>query len=85
MYRKADEKEGEGVGGAPPSRYDDGILLDYDPSGTISRNLLEYFHNILLTNRIATDPRTFLPEPSSQNLLDVTVYNSLLMVWTLLF
>ena len=49
----------------PPSRYDYGILLDYDPSGIISRNLLEYFQNILLlTNRIATDPRTFLPEPS---------------------
>ena len=64
------------MGEAPPFRYDYGILLDYDPSGTISRNLLEYFQNImLLTNRIATDPRT-----SSQNLLDDTVYDSLLMV-----
>ena len=31
------------MGEVPPSRYDYGILLDYDPSGTISRNLLEYF------------------------------------------
>ena len=53
------------MGEAPPSRYDYGMLLDYDPSGTISRNLLEYFQNILLlTNRIATDLRTFLPELS---------------------
>ena len=28
---------------APPSRYDYEILLNYDPSGTISRNLLELF------------------------------------------
>ena len=56
------------MGEAPPSRYDYGIILDYDPSGTISRNLLEYFQNILLlTDRIATDPRTFLPEPSRQH------------------
>ena len=66
------------MGEAPPSQYDYGILLDYDPSGTVSCNLLEYFQNILLlTNRIATDPRTF------QNLLDDTIYNSLLVVWTL--
>ena len=66
------------MGEAPPSQYDYGILLDYDPSGTLSRNLLEYFQNILLlTSRIATDPRTF------QNLLDDTIYNSLLVVWTL--
>ena len=53
------------MGEAPPSRYDYGILLDYDPFGTISRSLLEYFQNILLlTIRIATDPRTFLPEAS---------------------
>ena len=63
-------------GWARHNRLDYGILLDYDPSGTISRNLLEYFLNLLLlTNGIATDPRTFL--------LDDTVYNSLLMVWTL--
>ena len=31
------------MGEAPPSRYDYGILLDYDSSGTISRNLLEHF------------------------------------------
>ena len=54
------------MGEAPPSRYDYGIILDYDPSGLISRNLLEYFQNILLlTYRIATDPKTFLPEPFS--------------------
>ena len=29
-----------GVGEAPPSRYDYQILLDYDPFGTTSRNLL---------------------------------------------
>ena len=54
------------MGEAPPSLYDYQILLgDYEISGTISRNLLEHFQNILLlTNRIATDPRTFLPEPS---------------------
>ena len=53
------------MGEAPSSRYDYGILLDHDPSGTLSRNLLECFQNILLlTNRIATDPRTFLSEPS---------------------
>ena len=53
------------MGEASPSRYDYGMLLDYDPSGTLPRNLLEYFQNILLlTNRIATDPRTFLSEPS---------------------
>ena len=53
---------------APPSRYDYGILLDYDPSGTISRNRLKYFQNeLLLTSRIATDPRTFLPEPSRRH------------------
>ena len=53
------------MGEAPPSRYDYGILLDYDPSGTMSKNLLEYFQKIpLLTNRITTHPRTFLPEPS---------------------
>ena len=32
--RKVDEKEREGVGEAPPSRYDYGILQDYDHSGT---------------------------------------------------
>ena len=53
--------------GTTVSIRDYGILLDYDPSGTISRNLLEYFQSILLlTNRIATDPGTFLPEPSRQ-------------------
>ena len=53
------------MGETPPSRYDYGILQDYDSSGTVSRNLLEYFQNILLlTNRIATDPRTFLPDSS---------------------
>ena len=36
------------MGEASPSRYVYGTLLDYDPSGTISRNLLEYFQNILL-------------------------------------
>ena len=40
------------MGEAPLSRYDYEIPLDYDPSGTTSRNLLEYFQNILLlTNR----------------------------------
>ena len=59
---KVDEKEGEVVGEPPPSRYDYGTLLDYDPSGTISRNHLEYFQNILLlTNGTARDPTTFLP------------------------
>ena len=54
-----------GLDEAPPSRYDYGILLDYDPSETISRNLLEDFQNILLlTKRITTDPNIFLPEPS---------------------
>ena len=63
---------------APPSRYDYRILSDYDHSGTTSRNRLEYSENILLlTNRITTDR-----EPFFQNLLDDTVYNSLLMVWT---
>ena len=38
------------MGEAPPSRYDYEILLDYDPSGTMSRNLLETFQNILLLN-----------------------------------
>ena len=53
------------MGEAPPSWYDYGILLDYDPSGTISRSCPEYHQSILLlTNRIATDPRSFLPEPS---------------------
>ena len=57
------------MGEAPASRYDYEILLDYDPSGTIFRNRLEYFQNILLlTNRNATNPRT--------------VYNSILMLWT---
>ena len=66
------------MGETPSSQYDYGILLDYDPSGTVPWNLLEYFQNILLlTNGIATDPRTF------QNLLDDTIYNSLLVVWTL--
>ena len=35
--RKVNEKEGEGVGKAPPSRYDYGILLGFDPSRTMSR------------------------------------------------
>ena len=53
------------MGEAPPSRYDYGILLDYDPSGTISRNRLDYFQNMrLLTYRIATDLRIFPPELS---------------------
>ena len=35
-------------------------LLDYDPSGTVSRNLLESFQNILLlTNRSNLASRTF--------------------------
>ena len=55
----------KGVGEAPPSRYDYGILLNYDPSGTMSRKRLEYFQNILLlSNRIAAVSRIFLPEPS---------------------
>ena len=33
------------MGEAPPSRYNYGIFLDYDLSGTISRNRLEYFQN----------------------------------------
>ena len=50
---------------APTSPYDYEMLLDYDPSGTISKNILEYFQNILLlTNRNAMNPRTLLPEPS---------------------
>ena len=53
------------MGEVPPSGYDYGILLDYDSSETIFRNFLEYFQNILLlTDRIVTDPRAFLPEPS---------------------
>ena len=36
------------MGKGPPSRYDYEIFLDYDPFGTISRNLLEFFQNILL-------------------------------------
>ena len=57
---KADEKEWEGVDEATPSRYDYEILLDYDTSGTISRNLLESFQNILLlTNRSNLPSRTF--------------------------
>ena len=58
--RKADKKEREGVGEAPSSRYEYEILLDYHPSGTISRNLLESFENILLlTNRSNLPSRTF--------------------------
>ena len=35
---------------------------------TISTNLLEYFQNLLLlTNRIATNPRPFLAEPSRRH------------------
>ena len=50
--RNADEKEREGVGEAPPPRYDYEIFLDYDPSGTISGNLVESLQNVLLlTNR----------------------------------
>ena len=52
------------MGEAPPSRYDYGILLDYDPSGTISRNLLESFQNILLlTSRSNLPSRTFWRTP----------------------
>ena len=48
------------MGEAPPFRYDYEILLDYDPSGTISMNLLESFQNILLlTNRSNLPSRTF--------------------------
>ena len=44
----------------PPSRYDYEILLDYDPSGTISRNFLGSFQNLLLlTNRSNLSFRTF--------------------------
>ena len=57
------------MGEAPPSRYDYEILLDHDPSGTISRHLLESFQNILH----ATDQ---LIQSSFQNLLDDTVYTS---------
>ena len=35
------------MGEASLSRYDYEILLVYDPSGIISRNLLESFHNIM--------------------------------------
>ena len=53
------------MGEAPSSRYDYKILLDYDPFGTTSRNLMEFFHNILLlTNR------------SFQNLLEDSVNTS---------
>ena len=49
---------------APPSLYDYEIVLDYDPSGTISRNLLESFQNILLlTNRSNLPSRTFYITP----------------------
>ena len=52
------------MGEAPPSRYDYEILLDYDLSGTISRNPLECFQNILLlTNRSHLSSRTFLMTP----------------------
>ena len=52
------------MGEAPPSRYDYEILLDYDPSGTISRNILESFQNILLlTNRSNLPSRTFWMTP----------------------
>ena len=36
------------MGEAPSFRCVYGILLDYDSSGTVSRNLLESFRNILL-------------------------------------
>ena len=52
------------MGEASPSRYDYKILLDYDPSGTISRNLLESFQNILLlTNRSNLHSRPFEMTP----------------------
>ena len=44
------------MGKAPPSRYDYEILLDYDPSGTMSRNLLESFPNILLLTNLPNLP-----------------------------
>ena len=45
---------------APPYRYNGKIVLDYDPSGTISKYLLESFQNILLlTNRFDLPSRTF--------------------------
>ena len=52
------------MGEAQPSRYDYEILLDYDPSGTISRNLLESFQNILLLTNLSNLPsRTFYMTP----------------------
>ena len=48
------------MGEAPPSRCDYEILLDYDSSGTISRDLLKSFQDILLlTNRSNLPSRTF--------------------------
>ena len=44
---------------ATPSRNDYELLLDYDPSGTIFRNLLESFQNILLLTNRSNLPRTF--------------------------
>ena len=64
----------------PPCRYDYGILLDYDPFGTISRNLLEYFR----TYCCCPIELLRIREPSFQNLVDDTVYNSLLVVLALL-
>ena len=68
------------MGEALPSRFDYGIFLDCDPSGALSRNLLEYFQDIVLLSIELLRIR----EPYFQNLLDDTVYNSLLVVWTLL-
>ena len=52
------------MGAAPPSRYDYEILLDYDPSGTISRNRLKSIENILLlTNQSNLPSRTFQMTP----------------------
>ena len=49
-----------GVGKAPPSRYDYEILVAHNPSGTISRDLLKSFQNILLlANRSNLPSRTF--------------------------
>ena len=52
------------MGEVPPSRYDYEILVDYDPSGALHRNLLESFQNILLlTNRSTLPSRTFQMTP----------------------
>ena len=42
---------------------DYGILLDFDPSGTMSRNLLEYFQNIFV-NQTALLPESLVNRAS---------------------